>query len=109
MKRTLILAIISLALSAALVSSIPDLSAFSYYVALVFNILAWVALLAGAVAGDAAHNIMRDLWVTSVTGAIGLMALVFSGHPVLAASSFVCTVLTVAVASAAKEKTPCKP
>lgn len=106
MKRSLILAVISLALSAALVSGIPDLSTFSFYVAAAFNVLAWIGLLAGAVKGEAARNIMRHAWISAITTTVGLAALILSGHPILAASSFICTVLTVAIASAAKEETP---
>lgn len=109
MKRTMILAIISLALSACLVSGIPDLSAFSYYVAVVCNVFAWFGLLLGVVKADVARRILQHAYFNSVLTAIHLAALVYAGHPKLAASSLICTVFTLAAASAAKEDPPCKP
>lgn len=108
MKRTLILAIISLALSACLVSGIPNLSEFSYYVAVVCNVFAWLGLLVGAVKGDVARRILENAYFNCVLTAIHLAALVYTGHPKLAASSLICTVFTLAAASATKEEPPCK-
>ncbi|KFE51104.1 hypothetical protein [Pseudomonas syringae] len=109
MKRTIITTLISLALSAALVSGMPDLHDFAFYVAVFVNVLGWFAVLSDSIKGDVASNLRKHAWMSAITSAIQLSAMIFSGHPVLAASYFLVSVAMVALAFGEKKEAPCKP
>lgn len=109
MKRAIVATLLSIMLSAALLSGIQDLNQFAYYVAFVFNLLDWLILLTGSVKGSAACRMLEHSWLKSISTFIRLGALIFSGHPILAASYCISTVLIVLVALGVKEEKPCKP
>ncbi len=88
MKKTMISVVISLLFSAALLSGIDPLEQFAFYVNLVMNVLAWIFLLLVGTKDEIAAGVRRHAWVKAISSTIALYALVFSGHPVLAASSF---------------------
>ncbi|WP_282372925.1 hypothetical protein [Pseudomonas sp. PS02290] len=100
MKTKLISASVSLAFSLALLSGIYELHQFAFYVTLVMNVIAWALLLAGQVKDEVASNIRRYPWISLPFSILSLYALIFTGHTVLAASSFMLTSLLLAVSFA---------
>lgn len=70
----------------------------SYYCFLCFNVIAWFALLTGGVKGEVAESIRDGIWISYASSVYQIYALVLSGHPVLSASSFLCSVLLVSFA-----------
>lgn len=109
MKRTIITTLISLALSAALVSGNQDLHDFAFYVAVFCNAAVWLAVLTDSIKGDVARNLRKHAWISAITSAIQLSAMIFSAHPILAASYFLVSVAMVALAFGEKKEAPCKP
>lgn len=91
MKKKLISVLISTLLSIALLSGIDSLHQFAFYVMAVMNVLVWLAMFCGAVKGEAAESLRDHLWIGLPSSAFSLYALIFTGHTVLAASSFMVT------------------
>lgn len=94
--------LLSVGLSAALVFGSGALQDFAFYVLLVFVSLGWLALLCVGVKGEAAETIRDRVWWSGFLSVVQISALIFSGHPVLAAFSLVLSMLIVA--SAFKEQ-----
>lgn len=92
MKRAFVGLLINLVLCAGLAAG-GNFADFSFYVMLAFNVLAWAGLLLGGVTKDVAVKLRPGLWVAAVSSGLGIAALVFYGHPVLAASAAVCALL----------------
>lgn len=88
---------ISVTLSSFLLVGEPW-STFAFYTLLVFTVLAWVALLCGAMTGEAAAKIRDGAWLSCASTAFQLYALIVSGHQLLAAVSFIGSVLIVVAA-----------
>ncbi|WP_448679996.1 hypothetical protein [Pseudomonas nicosulfuronedens] len=86
--QTIISIVISLALSLSLISGIAQLSQFAFYVCAALNVLSWSGVLTGQVKGEVAEKIRDRVWVSIPASVFSLYALIFSGHPLLAASSF---------------------
>lgn len=86
--QTIISIVISLALSFSLISGVAQLSQFAFYVCMALNGLAWIGVLSGQVKGEIAERIRKKAWINIPASMFSLYALIFSGHPLLAASSF---------------------
>ena len=98
MIKKIISALISVSLSAALLSRIDSLHQFAFYVMCVMNGIAWLALLCGAVKEEAAAEVRSRLWISLPSSAFSLYAMIATDHTVLAAASFMVTffILTMA-------------
>lgn len=101
--KTMIGVTLSLSISACLLSGIPSLSAFAFYLSVAVNVLAWLALFVGAVEKGAAANIRKNVWISAPSSLISVGALIYTGHPMLAASS---VLVKVFILSAAFKKPP---
>lgn len=99
MIQTLISTAISAIISLSLLFGGAQLHQFAFYVTIAFNVLAWMGVLAGMVTGDAAQRIMQYWWISLSSTGFQLYALIYSGHPMLAASVFLVSFFIV-VASA---------
>ncbi|WP_338544919.1 hypothetical protein V6W80_17240 [Pseudomonas benzopyrenica] len=88
---------ISVALSTCLLIGEPW-HWFGFYTLLAFNILAWIGLLSGGVKGETASKIREGMWLSCASTAFQLYALIVTGHPILAAVSFICSALIVTAA-----------
>lgn len=86
--KTTISIIISMTLSLSLLSGIGQLSQFAFYVCAAANVLSWIAVLTGQVKYDVVEKIRKGVWIRIPASVFYLYALIFSGHPLLAASSF---------------------
>ncbi|WP_223504237.1 hypothetical protein [Pseudomonas sp. GL-RE-29] len=91
MTKKLISALISTMFSFALLSGIDTLHQFAFYVTAVMNGCAWLALFCGSVKDDVAAGLRSYLWISLPSSAFSLYAMIFTGHTVLAASSFMVT------------------
>lgn len=91
MKKNLLSTFISTLFSLALLSGIDTLHQFAFYVMAVMNGLAWLAMLCIGVKDEAAENMRKYLWISLPSSAFSLYALIFTGHTILAASSFLVT------------------
>lgn len=98
MKKQIITTAISLAMSACLYFGGDQLHAFAFYVLVVFSALAWIAVLTVGVKEDAAKRVRDGVWVSGASTVVQLSAMIATGHPILAASSFVCSALIVGAA-----------
>ena len=88
MKSTRIVgAAISLSLSALLLSGIQAAHDFAYYVCFCLNVLGWLCFWSVSKPETAQHVVGR-LWFSLPIQAIAIYALASTGHPKLAASSF---------------------
>ena len=94
--------LLSIGLSASLVLGDGALRDFAYYFLLILVVLGWVAMFGGAMKGEAAQAIRDRVWWSGFLTFVQLCALIYSGHPVLAAFSLVLSMLIVA--SAFKEQ-----
>ncbi len=101
----MIQALISTAISAVISFSLlfggAQLHRFAFYVTVAFNVVAWAGVLGGVVAGDAAQRIMQYFWLSLASSCFQLYALIYSGHPMLAASCVVVSFFIVAAAARA--------
>ncbi|EML3184334.1 hypothetical protein ACM7LV_20045 [Pseudomonas aeruginosa] len=86
--QAIISIVISLALSFSLISGVVQLSQFAFYVCAALNVLSWIVVLTGQVKYDVAEKIRKEVWIRIPPSVFYLYALIFSGHPLLAASSF---------------------
>lgn len=86
--QTIISIVISLSLSFSLISGMAQLSQFAFYVCLALNVLSWIGVITGQVKGEVAEKMRKKVWVSIPASVFSLYALIFSGHPLLAASSF---------------------
>ncbi|HCE5836427.1 hypothetical protein [Pseudomonas aeruginosa] len=86
--QTAISIIISMTLSLSLLSGVAQLSQFAFYVCVIMNVLSWIVVLTGQVKCDVAEKIRKGAWIRIPASVFYLYALIFSGHPLLAASSF---------------------
>tara|TARA_R100001377_G_scaffold81689_1_gene61364 strand:- start:413 stop:733 length:321 start_codon:yes stop_codon:yes gene_type:complete len=71
---------------------------FAFYIMVFFNVSAWVLILAGQVKGDTARAVRSGAWYQAIGSALQIYAMVVTGHPVLAASSFCASFLIAAYA-----------
>lgn len=101
MIQTLISTAISAIISLSLLSGGAQLHQFAFYVVMAFNALAWMGVLGGMVTGDAAQRIMQYWWISLASTGFQLYALIYSGHPMLAASCFLVSFSIVAAAAKA--------
>lgn len=101
MIQTLISTAISATISLSLLFGGAQLHQFALYVAMAFNIMAWLGVLGGMVTGDAAQRIMQYWWISLPSTCFQLYALIYSGHPMLAASVFFVSFFIVAAAAKA--------
>lgn len=88
MKSKLISTSVSLFLSYLLVFGSESMHQFAFYVTVVMNVLAWIILLAGGIKPEVAARIRKWAWISLASTAVSIYALIVSGHPMLAASSF---------------------
>ncbi len=86
--KTTISIIISMTLSLSLLSGVAQLSQFAFYVCVIMNVLAWIGVLCGMVKDEISQRIRRTFWIQLLPSIFYVYALIFSGHPLLAASSF---------------------
>ncbi|AUA31678.1 hypothetical protein CWR53_03240 [Pseudomonas sp. SGAir0191] len=101
MMQTLISTGISAIISLSLLFGGTQLHRFAFYVTVVFNVMAWAGVLSGVVTGDAAERIMHYFWMSLISSSFQLYALIYSGHPMLAASSFLVSLFIVTAAAKA--------
>ncbi|MBZ3665980.1 hypothetical protein [Pseudomonas monteilii] len=99
MIQTLISTAISAVISLSLLFGGTQLHQFAFYVTVVFNGIAWLGVLSGAVAGEAAARIMQYWWISLPSTGFQLYALIYSDHPMLAASCFMASFMIVVVAA----------
>lgn len=102
MKKTLISVAISLALSAALWLG-GNAEQFAVYVLTVFNVLAWAGVLCGTVKGSTALSVRQHRPIKTISSAVQIGSMIATGHPVLAASSFIVSFLIVIFAFGEKK------
>ncbi|MDT1043484.1 hypothetical protein [Pseudomonas aeruginosa] len=96
--QTIISIVISLALSFSLISGVVQLSQFAFYVCVIMNVLSWIGMLLGMVKDEVSAGIRRTFWILLLPSIFYVYALIFSGHPMLGASSFMVQFLIVATA-----------
>jgi hypothetical protein len=94
--------LLSIGLSASLVLGVGALHDFAYYFLLILVALGWVAMFGGAMKGETAQTIRDRVWWSGFLTFVQLSALIYSGHPVLAAFSLLLSMLIVC--SAFKEQ-----
>jgi len=102
--QTIISIVINLVLSFSLISGVAQLSQFAFYVCVACNVLSWIGVLTGQVKGDLAERMRKRVWVSIPISIFSLYALIFSGHPLLAASSFVVQAFIVGFAFSKQAK-----
>ncbi|WP_145186022.1 hypothetical protein [Pseudomonas sp. URMO17WK12:I11] len=102
MIQTLISTAISAIISLSLLFGGAQLHRFAFYVVIAFNVMAWAGVLGGLVSGEAAQRIMQYFWLSLVSSCFQLYALIYSGHPTLAAS---CFMVSFFIATAAAKAT----
>lgn len=107
MKRTLVSVGISITLGLCLLLGTNSTATFAFYVLSIFNCLAWLGVLCGVIKGDAAARIRRHSWISGLSTAFQLYALIVADHPLLAASCFMVSFFIVVLAFADKGRKPC--
>lgn len=95
---------LGLALSGLLYFGQGAMHDFAFYVMVVFNVFSWLGVLFGLIKGDIAERIRNGVWLQVAGTAIQLWAMVETGHPVLAASSFIASFLIVCTAFGDKKE-----
>lgn len=88
MKQKLISAWISLVLSLCLLLGPAPAQDFAFYVLLVMTVLAWIGVFSGLIKGEIAKKLLSHAWISVLSTGLQVYALIVSGHPALAASSF---------------------
>lgn len=101
MIETLICTAISAIISLSLLFGGAQLHQFAFYVMMAFNVIGWMGVLGGMVTGDAAQRIIQYWWISLPSTCLQLYALVYSGHPMLAASVFLVSFFIIAAAAKA--------
>ncbi|SCZ13221.1 hypothetical protein [Pseudomonas sp. NFACC37-1] len=101
MNQTLISILISSALSLCLLLGPPSAHDFAFYVIGVLSFIAWTGVLCGLIKGAVAEKIMQQVWLRTLFTGFQVYALIASGHPVLAASSFLVSFFIILIASRA--------
>lgn len=101
MKQKLISAWISLVLSLCLLLGPAPAQDFAFYVLLVMTVLAWIGVLSGLIKGEVAKKLLRYAWISVLSTGLQVYALIVSGHPALAASSFLVSFFMIINASKA--------
>ena len=105
MKQKLISALISLVLSICLLVGPAPAQDFAFYVLVVMNILAWIGILSGLITGDVAKKLLKHAWISGLSTAFQVYALIASGHPALAASCFLVSFfMVIAAVKATKDE-----
>ncbi|SDI41172.1 hypothetical protein [Pseudomonas abietaniphila] len=107
MIRTITSTAISTALSLCLLIGSYTAATFGFYVLVFFNAFAWVGIFAGVIKGEAAARIRQYCWISALSSAFQIYALIATDHPFLAASCFITSFFIVDLAFGDKEKTPC--
>ncbi|MDI2594078.1 hypothetical protein POF45_21980 [Pseudomonas sp. 681] len=106
MKQKLISALISLVLSLCLLLGAPTAQDFAFYVLVVMNVLVWIGVLSGLIKVEVAKKLLKHAWVSVLSTGFQIYALIASGHPALAASSFLASFFMVISASRAIKAAP---
>lgn len=101
MIQTLISTAISAIISLSLLFVGAQLSRFAFYVTVAFNAMAWIGWASGVVAGEVGERILRYWWISLPSTGFQLYALIYSDHPMLAASCFLVSFFIVAAAARA--------
>ncbi len=101
MIQTLISTGISTIISLSLLCGGAQLHRFAFCVTVAFNVMAWAGVLGGVVTGEAALRIMQYFWLSLASSCFQLYALIYSGHPMLAASCFLVSFFIVTSAAKA--------
>ena len=89
-------AAISVLISAMLLSSIQAAHDFAYYLSLAMNILGWLFFWSAG-RQETAKTLVDGMWISLPLSVLGIFALVSTGHPKLAASSFVLSFVALAI------------
>lgn len=85
---------ISVALTGCLISGILFAQQFAFYALLAFNVIAWIGVFAlSAMGKDTWLKITRFPVMTWALTSAQIFALAYSGHPALAASSLICSMM----------------
>ena len=98
MKQQFISVLISATLSACLLIGTPTFQDFSFYVLAFINVLAWIGVLSGLIKDEAAERVRKWVWISCASTSLQLYALIYSGHPLLAASNFLVSFFIVVLA-----------
>ena len=104
MRKTIVSFVLGLALSGLLYFGQGAMHDFAFYVMVVFNVFAWLGVLTGVIRDEIAARIRRTVWLQGAGTAVQLWAVVETGHPVLAASSFIVSFLIVCTAFGDKKE-----
>lgn len=92
-------AAISVSISAMLLSGIQAAHDFAYYISLAMNILAWM-IFWSAGRKETAKTLVDGMWISLPLSLLGIFALASTGHPKLAASSFLLSFVVLAISFA---------
>jgi hypothetical protein len=106
MKSTLVSTALSLAISLCLLLGTETAASFAYYVLVFFTCLSVLGIFTGVVKGELAARIRRYSFLSGLSTAFQLYALIATGHPLLAAASFIVSFFIVAIAFGTKEVKP---
>lgn len=106
MRNKLFSALISLVLSQCLLMGSAAAQDFAFYVVVAMNVLCWLGALCGAIKGDTAKKVLNHAWVSVLSTGFQIYALIVSGHPALAASSFLGSAFIVILAIKATKTEP---
>jgi hypothetical protein len=108
MIRTLISTAISVAISLCLMTGSYAASTFAFYVLAFFTTLSWAGIFGGVIKGEAAARIRQHCWLSVLSTAFQLYALIVADHPFLAAACFITSFFIVALAFGDKGTKPCE-
>lgn len=86
---------LTVGLSAALAFGPEALHDFAYYTLLILMSICWLALFTGPVKGKTAEEIRSRVWWSGFLSMVQISALIYSGHPLMAASSLLLSMLIV--------------
>lgn len=106
MKRTLVSTAISFAISLCLLIGSYSAATFAFYVVLFFAIFSWVGIFSGAIKGEYAAGLRQHCWISVLSTAFQLYALIVSDHAFLATFCFITSFFIVALAFGDKKEQP---
>ena len=98
MKQKILSMLISMVFSLCLIVGSATAQDFALYVLATMNILAWAGVLFGLIKDEAAKKIVQHAWISCISTALQIYALIHSGHPALAASCFLVSFFIVVTA-----------
>lgn len=101
MTQTLISTAISAVISISLLFGGAQLHRFAFYITVAFNVMAWIGCASGFVTGEVAERLLHYWWISVASTGFQLYALIYSDHPMLAASCFLVSFFMLTAAARA--------